>query len=695
MTSRFDDRTECWPVGEHFSPISGDFLIRACRRILNYLWRPTLPRISINEFSKLHARINAEAAVTTTQIRSLEKSLRHLHKEVSRLQCLLDNAPLLELTALLPPSSGNVVAENASVYTSTHDRLGTPEDYRRALQELHNWRSRATSPLIYMVRRRPDEAIILIADPQSEDVRLLRGEPLGAIHADLFGGRICRLYVRTLRADGALSPLLDVSFLLAVGRRRILRRMRKWFSLREPALEAARAEGPGYFETLELLARKPGLLDFVAPAVSWARHDRCVPFDQPDTLPAVVPAAPRQRSALFINNSYYQFKYLSSALRARGWDALSVSFEAPDSPSRQFYHGEDLTVFDADPEVMITRIRKLLQDVPERFGAVHFYGQGLATLFPGFSEHSPTPRLIPWDFLELRRHNVIIGYTPSGCLDGATQSSIRTQTDGVCGRCIWELHPEVCSDTQNRAWARKLAALCDVITLEGDHAVDDRVGPKYVKRPVTTALDPEVWQPELSIPEEHRIIRRPEEVLVYHAFGNAKLRQGHNRDIKGSRAVSEAVDRLQKDGMPVRMFFATDLPSKDVRYYQVQADIIIDQLNYGRFGANAREALMLGKPLVTRIIPQQGPGLPDYYPLLDSPAVNATEETVYDVLRGLIGSPQRRQTMGAIGREYALKWHSAPACAARYERMIERIRTGLPAEGDEMFPVRCEEEGQA
>jgi hypothetical protein len=253
----------------------------------------------------------------------------------------------------------------------------------------------------------------------------------------------------------------------------------------------------------------------------------------------------------------------------------------------------------------------------------------------------------------------------------------------------------VCSDAQNRAWARKLAALCDVITTEGDHAVDDRVGPKYVKRPITTALDPDFWRPDLVIPNEHRIERQPGEVLIYHAFGNANIRQAHDRDIKGSRTLAAAIDGLRKEGLPIRTFFATNVRSVDVRYYQLQADIVVDQLNYGRFGANAREALMLGKPLVTRILPRQGAGLPDYYPILESPAVNATEENVQDVLRDLIANPQWRQTIASAGREYALKWHAAPACAARYERMIERIRTGLPPEGEEMFPSRREEELQA
>jgi hypothetical protein len=94
---------------------------------------------------------------------------------------------------------------------------------------------------------------------------------------------------------------------------------------------------------------------------------------------------------------------------------------------------------------------------------------------------------------------------------------------------------------------------------------------------------------------------------------------------------------------------------------------------------------MLGKPLVTRLIPDQGGGLPPYAPIVESPAMDASEKTIYDVLKELIGNPDRRQAMSAASRTYALKWHAAPVCAERYERMIDRIREGLPPEADDLF----------
>src|SRR5438105_4953404 len=66
--------------------------------------------------------------------------------------------------------------------------------------------------------------------------------------------------------------------------------------------------------------------------------------------PAILSAVPRQsqetrRSVVFLNNSYYHFYYLAQALRRRGWDAVTVSLEAPDGPQSYFYHGEDVNLY--------------------------------------------------------------------------------------------------------------------------------------------------------------------------------------------------------------------------------------------------------------------------------------------------------------------------------------------------------------
>ena len=55
-----------------------------------------------------------------------------------------------------------------------------------------------------------------------------------------------------------------------------------------------------------------------------------------------------RRSIVFLHHSYYNFYYLASALRRRGWDAINVTLYAPDDPRQIYFHGEDLSLWDAD-----------------------------------------------------------------------------------------------------------------------------------------------------------------------------------------------------------------------------------------------------------------------------------------------------------------------------------------------------------
>ena len=456
-----------------------------------------------------------------------------------------------------------------------------------------------------------------------------------------------------------------------------------WLEARQPEHFAPTAP---YFDRLDAILAELDLIDFFANGSVAGQGAAPAPFDMPELLPPLVPAEPKRRSVLLLHNNYYHFNCLAEGLKSRGWDAVTVSLEAPDSPQRQFYHGEDLNLFDADPALMVARIRTFFRDTSERFGALHFCGMGLGGFFSQNWENVAAPSALPWDLLELRRHNVIIGYMPSGCNDGGLQSSIHALTGGLCERCVWQLRPDVCSDAASLAWNRKLARYCDWVGLEFDHVTPERVGAKSVYGPVVTTLDPLRWHPDIEPPDDMRIERKPGEVLVYHAVGNYEQRRKAGRDIKGTGAVMAAVERLQAEGLPVRLIFAHDVLSTQVRFLQVQADIVVDQLNYGRYGANAREAMMLGKPTICRLTPQQAPPLPPSRAATEAPMLDATESSITDVLRNLVLDPGLRADLGRRARAYAVAWHGQDACAERYEKVIDRIRAGLPPETPELYP---------
>ena len=188
--------------------------------------------------------------------------------------------------------------------------------------------------------------------------------------------------------------------------------------------------------------------------------------------------------------------------------------------------------------------------------------------------------------------------------------------------------------------------MVDLFCSETDPPLDYKNARNVFRAPLTFAIDPEIWKPNLDPPEHLRRQHEPGEVVVYHAMGNYDIRSRSGRNVKGTNAVVMAVDQLRRDGVPVRLDFVHDVPSIDNRFIQAQADIIVDQLNYGRYGALAREGMMLGKPVVGRVEKSDGPGLDATQCIMETPIVHADEFNIVDVLRSLAVDATRRAAVG-------------------------------------------------
>lgn len=398
--------------------------------------------------------------------------------------------------------------------------------------------------------------------------------------------------------------------------------------------------------------------------------------DSDDVSRLLPPARPsrKPRSVLFLHNGYYHHFYMAKALRQRGWDAISASLEPEDGPNSLYSHGQDICLYDPDPEIFAQKVMDLFVEAQTRFDLVYLHGTAQLSFFPDLWDRSPEFTEMPWDLLELRRRGVLLGFSVSGCLDGISQSAFSAWSGGACEKCIWQTNPVVCSDRRNLALGHKLSATFDLVEVSTDPPLDWFGAANVHNEPLTFALDPDVWNPNLKIPLKHRIERPEDEVLVFHAVGNYQQRtDASGRNLKGTHRVFEAVEQLRAEGENVRLIFAEGIPNTEMRFMQAQADIVVDQLNYGRVGATARESMMLGKPTVARFLSGNIDGAIDPDWVTESPVVRADEETITDVLRDLVRNPDQRITIGRRSREYALKWHSADSCAARFESAIESL----------------------
>jgi hypothetical protein len=383
-------------------------------------------------------------------------------------------------------------------------------------------------------------------------------------------------------------------------------------------------------------------------------------------------------SVLFAGTSYYHTWYASRALRRLGWRADVLNFD-PNPANDHHYHGFDHR-FRAGRRHLPAQLAYLARAV-RRYDVFHFSNAHTLNLGPTIAALARRTGREGAEVDLLKRLGKKIVYSTNGCLDGVSQTSF-SRWEGpevVCDICPWRDRPDICSDERNLAWGRLRNRLADIVLADGGNRADWNDSPTVRDVPQFYCLDPDVWRPDLDVPATLRLPMRASTVKIYHAVGNFASRTATNgRNIKSTHVYLPLVERLKSEGRDVELVFFDRVPNLTLRYYQAQSDIVVDMLSYGWFGANVREAMMLGKPVVCYVRPQWLETVrrqnPDY--AAELPIVSATPETAYEVLRDLVDDRERREEIGRRSRAFALRWHSADAAAQRLDRLYRDLLAG-------------------
>ena len=136
---------------------------------------------------------------------------------------------------------------------------------------------------------------------------------------------------------------------------------------------------------------------------------------------------------------------------------------------------------------------------------------------------------------------------------------------------------------------------------------------------------------------------------------------------KGTAYVIAACEQL-----PVELDIVEGLPHEQAQERYERADIVVDQLNAGWHGVFALEAMALGKPVVVHLNPDVVRQAERAYGT-KVPLVPATKESLVDVLRPLVESPELRRTIGAESRAYVERVHDIDRIADRLVDLYARL----------------------
>ena len=131
------------------------------------------------------------------------------------------------------------------------------------------------------------------------------------------------------------------------------------------------------------------------------------------------------------------------------------------------------------------------------------------------------------------------------------------------------------------------------------------------------------------------------------------------RDRKGTDFVIAACEELDCE-----LEIVEGLDHREAFSRYRRADVIVDQLNAGWYGVFAIEAMALGKPVVTFLHEEAVRRTEEAFDIR-VPIVGATKETLRDVLRPLVESPEERRRVGAGSRAYVEEVHDLRRVADR------------------------------
>ncbi|UOQ59934.1 hypothetical protein MUN76_12915 [Leucobacter rhizosphaerae] len=181
--------------------------------------------------------------------------------------------------------------------------------------------------------------------------------------------------------------------------------------------------------------------------------------------------------------------------------------------------------------------------------------------------------------------------------------------------------------------------------------------PTFVSTPDLLADVPWAqWCPVVIDPDRFLAADAPfagDRVRVIHASSN--------RVQKGSHWIAPALDDLITEGA-IEIDLIESTPSADMPGVFAAADIVLDQFRLGSYGVAACEAMASGRVVVGHVLPEVRERVAADAGM-ELPIVEATADTLGDVVRELIEDPARARAIAAQGPVFVAKMHTGAASA--------------------------------
>ncbi len=364
----------------------------------------------------------------------------------------------------------------------------------------------------------------------------------------------------------------------------------------------------------------------------------------------------KKKSILFITPDYHCSFFYRDEFRKQGWKA--DIFLCPGYPENLLYSKQDLLQAPRLPGARFRLIRWLNHLMMMLLWLTQFWRYefhlyyGRPPLCNFMEQRIGLTRMFGKNFLlELwlaKLFGVKLVFLPTGCHDDESKENFTKLDKGkICGNCgAWNQ----CDDALNNLNFSRIGRFFDMQIGVGaiDSTQFQMTHMKY------KSIDLTLWHPNLTIPPEHQLAASDKIRILHSAYLGNSGRDWQGRNIKGSPFVLAAIELLKQEGHPVEYFFIENKPSNQMRFYQAQADVVVDQLIYGWWGSTGIETMAMGKPVVCYMRPSWKAFFLKTFPEYDSlPIVEADTNTIYGALKKLVTDADYRRSKGEESRRFA------------------------------------------
>lgn len=387
----------------------------------------------------------------------------------------------------------------------------------------------------------------------------------------------------------------------------------------------------------------------------------------------------KKNSILFVRPDYHCSFFYRDEFRKQGWKA--DIFVQSNYPQNLLYSTHDIItqpLIKGSGSRIIGVLNELLlffwwHTIFWKYDTHFYYGHppiiGLGKLM---ERVFPFTKIVGtnfcWELWIAKLFGIKLIIVPTGCHDSDLKKTWQTFDDGnVCNNCGFY---NKCDDRLNAIGFGRIRHYFD-FAVGGETKVSKEMVDKPMKY---KAIDLNLWQPRMEIPAEHLLCPTQNLRILHSAYLEKSDRTWKGRNIKGSPYVVAAIEQLQTEGYPVEYLYISAKPSNQMRFYQAQADIVVEQLIYGWWGSTGVETMALGKPVVCYIRPSWKEFFLSLHKEYDDvPVINADTGSIYTVLKSLVVDAAYRKQKGEESRQFALQHFDPEKNTKEFIQILEKF----------------------